>query len=232
MPEQQRFSATFDEAWQRFLGGEPLVAIDAQREGFVRGRAQFITLQVPIGEMPVTTEIAAVQEQLADIEGLSLIPEELLHISVRGVGWQVIAKTREDDVMRQEVGAIGERAAKALSGAKPLEVTIGPVNVFPDALVLEVNPVEPMRELLARLAEISPRDAFPYPAGTYLPHVTIATFLDAGVAADLRKCLPAMRELAPLAATITRIDYARWWFTGHDLTEWPELDTIRTFGLR
>ena len=232
MTDQHAFSATFDEAWQRFLAGEPLVATEEQRDGFLRGRAQFLSLQVPIGEMAVADEIAALMEELSDIDGISLIAQELLHISIRGVGFQVIAKKLEDDVLRQDVGKIGERAAKALRGMKPIDVTIGPVNVFPDALILQVDPIEPMRDLLRVLAEVTPLDAFPYGVERYLPHVTIATFLDASVGGQLRARLLALRDRAPLTARIDRIDYVRWWFTGHDLAAWPELDTIRTYKLR
>lgn len=232
MTDQHTFSATFDEAWQRFLAGEPLVATEEQRDGFLRGRAQFLSLQVPISEMAVADEVATFMEELADIDGISLISQELLHISIRGVGFQVIAKRLNDDVMRQDVGRIGERAAKALRSAKPVDVIIGPVNVFPDALILQVDPIEPMRDLLRALAEVTSRDAFPYGVERYLPHVTIATFLDVSAGEQLRERLPALRDRAPLTARVDRIDYVRWWFTGHDLAAWPELDTIRTYKLR
>ncbi len=224
--------ATFDEAWHWFIEGGNLVAVEEQREGFLRGRAQFLSFQVPIGEMPVAGEIAALQEELADINGLSLIPAEFLHISVRGVGFQVIAHPQQGDVLRQDVGGISERAAKALRGTKPIDVTVGPVNVFPDALILQVQPIEPLRDALRALEVTRHADAFPYQAENYLPHVTIASFLDAKVATMLRERLPALRDKPSLSATISRIDLARWWFTGHDLAAWPELDTVRSYRLK
>jgi|CXWL01.1.fsa_nt_gi 2'-5' RNA ligase len=224
--------STFEEAWARFAAGGTLVPVEEQREGFVRGRAQFLSLQVPIGDMEVVQEIADVQDALADIEGLSLTPPELLHISVRGIGFQVIALSQPGDVLRQDVRNIGQRAAKALKGAKPIAISLGPVNVFPDALILEVRPIEPMRELLRRVNAINEQDAFPYSAESYLPHITIATFLTTDVATALRQRLPLLRERPVLAAEVRRIDYVRWWFTGHDLAAWPELDTVRSFRLR
>lgn len=233
MPGAPLFT-TFDEAWSHFEQGGALVPIEAQREHFLRGRAQFLSLQVPVAGMEVAADIADIQDRLVDIDSMSPIPAELLHISVRGVGFQVIAKSLPNDVLRQEVGSISERAAKAMHGRKPLEVTVGPVNVFPDALILEVNPVEPMREILRRTNQaLEGADAFPYSADNYLPHVTIGTFLDAPAAASaLRDRLPALRHRAPASTTIRGIDFVRWWFTGHDLTAWPELETIRSYRLR
>lgn len=229
--ERPLFSS-FDEARAWFSAGGILVPVEEQRQEFLRGRAQFLSLQVPIGEMEVAQEIAGLQDELSDLEGLSLIPPELLHISIRGVGFQVIALSQPGDVLRQEVGNIGQRAANGLKGAKPIAISIGPVNVFPDALILEVRPVEPMRELLRRVNAINEQDAFPYSAESYLPHVTIATFLATDVAFELRERLRLLRERPPLAAEVRRVDYVRWWFTGHDLAAWPELDTIRSFRLR
>lgn len=223
--------ATFDEAWRWFTGGGDLVAVEEQRGGFLRGRAQFLSFQVPIGEMAVASQIAALQDELADIEGLSLIPGELLHISVRGVGFQVIASPQQGDVLRQDVGGISERAAKALHNMKPIDATIGPVNVFSDALILQVEPIEPLRDVLRALEVTRHPDAFPYQAQNYLPHVTIASFLDTAVANTLRERLPELRSEAPFSATINHIHLARWWFTGHDLAAWPELDTVRSYRL-
>jgi 2'-5' RNA ligase len=234
MADRPPLFTTFDEAWANFDCGGSLVPIELQRQHFVRGRAQFLALHVPVAEMPVADDIVALQDQLAGICSLSLMPPELLHISVRGIGFQVIAKSQPDDILRQEVGAIAERAAKALKNVAAIDVTIGPVNVFPDALILQVQPVEPMRDILRRLDDaLATPDAFPYNADSYLPHVTIATFLDAKAAAEaLREALPPLREAPPAAATIARIDFARWWFTGHDPAAWPELDLIRTYKLK
>ena len=238
MADRPPIFTTFDEAWTHFTSGGArnggLIDIEMQREHFVRGRAQFLALHVPVAGMPVADEIAAFQDQLAGIESLSLMPRDFLHISVRGIGFQVIAKSQPNDVLRQDVGGIAERAAKALKDVPALDVTIGPVNVFPDALILQVQPVEPMRDILRRLnAALEGPDAFPYGADSYLPHVTIATFLDAPAAASaLREALPPLREAPPLPATITRIDFARWWFTGHNPAAWPELDLIRTYRLK
>jgi 2'-5' RNA ligase len=222
---------TFDEAWRWFMDGGELVTIEHQREEFVRGRAQFLAFQVPVGETPIAASIEALQSELADIDGLALMPPELLHISIRGVGFQVITKSRTGDVLRQEVGGIGERARAALRAAPRIDAEVGPINVFPDALILELHPIEPLRAILRALESTGHEDAFPHTVERFLPHVTIATFLDPSAAIELRTRLPGMRERQPLRLAIRRIELARWWFTGHDLAAPPELETVRSYRL-
>ena len=228
-----RFFSTFDEAWQVFLDRPSIVGIEQQREGFLRGRAQFLAVQVTVAEMPIAGDIEEVGDELSDIDGLIMMPPELLHMSIRGVGFQVIAAAQPGDVLRKEVPRIGERVARALRGVKSIPIEVGPVNVFPDALILEVRPVEELRALLRAVHEaIGGEDAFPYGIERYLPHITVATFRDRGVLPALRRRLPALRERPRVADVIRHLDYARWWFTGHDAAAAPELDIVRSYRLK
>ncbi len=223
---------SFDEAWRWFTGGGDLVPIEEQRERFVAGRAQFIAFQVPLTDLHVADEIEALQDVLADVDGLDLMPRDALHISIRGVGFQVIAKTRPDDVTREEVPRAGERAAAPIVATAPIDVTLGPVNVFPDALILEVHDGGRLGELRARLDAIERGDTFALQHTTYLPHVTIGWFRDVACAGELRRRLPAMRERVLAPVQIRRVELARWWFTGDDAGATPDRETLRSYLLR
>jgi hypothetical protein len=142
--------SSFAEAWRWFLDGGELIPLAEQRERFTRGRAQFLSFEAPLAGSPVADEAAALQDELAGIAELAPWPLDLLHISLRGVGWQVIEKSRPDEVLRQEVGSIAERSARSLRGLGPLGIVVGPVNVFPDALILEVHEASGLVEAAAR----------------------------------------------------------------------------------
>lgn len=224
---------SFDDAWRWFLDGGELVPIDAQRERFTAGRAQFLTFEISLAEHPVADDIEDLQSELGDIAEVQPSPPELLHISVRGVGWQVIEKTRPDEVLRQEVGAISERAARILRSHAPFDVVIGPLNVFPDALILEVHEETRLRELRTALEDAAGADAFGLAGDTFLPHVTIGWFRTPASSPAMRQMLTLLREREPLRATIHRIDLARYWFTGLGAEdEEVERDTVRTYRLR
>ena len=223
---------SFDEAWQWFAGGGELVLLEEQRARFTEGRAQFISFQARMTD-PAAVDLARdVQDALESIDGVTPMPEELLHISVLGVGFQVIEARRPNDVLRQDVPSIAERGAKALRGVKPVDVQIGPVNVFPDALILEVNGGGGLKEIRRALEEATRADAFGFEESTFLPHATIATFADASAADALREALAPLRERPPVPVRIARIELVRWWLTGIDLTEPPEADVIRSYALK
>ena len=134
------------------------------RDRLTAGRAQFLSFQVPIGETPIADEVEELQAALADIDGLAMFEREMLHISLRGVGFQVIAKKRPDDVSREDVGRVTKQAAGQIRGSKPFEMRAGPLNVFPDALILEVRDGGELAALRARLAP-TVDDAFRHRGG-------------------------------------------------------------------
>lgn len=222
---------SFDDAWRSFLDGGRLEPLSERRERFTAGRAQFLSFQAPLGETDLADRLLDLQDDVADIEGLDLVPRDLLHISIRGVGFQVIARVRPDDVLREEVPAVAERGAKILRRTPPIDVSAGPINVFPDAVICEIHDAGALAELRARLDVLDRNDALGDEPSEYLPHVTIATFRDAAAAGPLLARLPPLRDKPPFHATIGRVELARWWFTGTD-AEPPERDVVRSYLLR
>jgi 2'-5' RNA ligase len=223
---------SFDDAWRWFTEGGRLVPIEEQRARFAEGRAQFLSFQARVTDAPAVDLALDIQEALEQIDGLEPFPDDLLHISVLGLGFQVIEARRPNDVLRQDVPSIAERAAKALRAAKPVDVMLGPVNVFPDALILEVHDDGGLKEIRRALEAATRPDAFGFEETTFLPHTTIATFTDASAAEAVRDALPPLRDRPAVPMRITRIELTRWWLTGVDLTEPPEADVLRSYALR
>jgi 2'-5' RNA ligase len=232
MPDDRPpFFTTFDEAWRWFTSGGALTSMDAWRERLTAGRAQFLSFQARIDGTPIADEVEELQDELGDIPGMAMFEREMLHISVRGVGFQVIAKKRPDDVTREDVGRATTHASSQLRGAKAIAIEVGPLNVFHDALILEVHDAGELAAIRRSLAEATD-DAFGIADDQFLPHITIAMFEDPAAAAPaLRERLPRLRERPRLVAKLTRIELARWWFTGHD-SAFPERDPVREYRLR
>ncbi len=200
------------------------------RGSFTAGRGQLLSFQVPIADTPIADTIDDLQAELDDIDRLVMFEREMLHISLRGVGFQVIAKKRPDDVSREDVARITKQAAGLLRGGKPFEIAAGPVNVLPGALILEVRDGGQLADLRQRLAA-TVDDAFGISDAQYLPHITLAMFGDPACGASLRDRLPAMRERPATSTTIKRAELARWWFTGAD-ADLAERDPVRSYALR
>jgi len=228
-----RFTS-FEDAWRWFDAGGALVPIADQREHLLGGRAQFLVFHARITEPRVIDAAQDALDALADIPGLVPMDPDHLHVSIRAVGFQVIEKRRDDEVLRQDVGGISERASKIAKRAKPARVEVGPLNVFPDALILEVHDdAGALASLRGELAAAVSVDAFGLEDAQYLPHVTIAWFESGEVGDALRERLPSLRaEFAPVEALVRRFELARWWFTGLDDASEPELDVVREYALR
>jgi len=227
--------ASFEEAWQWFTAGGELVPLAEQRERLTGGRAQYLSFQAPLADDAAASGAAdGLLDALADVPGLIPLQPELRHVSIRSAGFQVIRKTREDEVLREDVPRIAERAARLLKDAAPIAVTVGPPNVFPDALVLEVHDGGALGELRRALAAAAAAEAERIADSRYLPHMTVASFVSAELAGPLRERLPAVREtFAPVETNIRRVELARYWFTGLDVEhEEIDVDVIRSYRLR
>ncbi len=223
---------SFDAAWRWFATGGDLVPVEEQRARLAAGRAQLLAFQAPMTDPAVVTLAADVLDALGGVDGLLPLPDELLHCSLRGAGFQVIAKRRPDDVLRADVPRIAERAGAALRGTAPAEVEVGPVNVFPDALVLEVHHGGALADLRRALAASVAPDPLAADDAHYLAHVSLAFFADASCAEPLRARLPALRSLPRVRTTVARVDFVRWWLTGAEAGDPPERDLIRSYALR
>ena len=228
-----RFTS-FEDAWRWFEAGGALVPVVEQRDAMLAGRAQFLVFHARITDHRIIDAAETALDALADVPGLVPMDPEHLHVSIRAVGFQVIEKRRDDEVLRQDVGAIGQRAEKVARRARPARVEAGPPNVFPEALILEVHDEAGALASLRRdLAAAAGADAFGLDHAQYLPHVTIAWFAAAEAGDALRERLPSLRaEFAPVETLVRRFELARWWFTGLDDASEPELDVVRQYALR
>ena len=227
-----RFTS-FEEAWRWFEDGGALVPVAEQRNRLLQGRAQLLVFHAPVSDRRVLDVAQDALDALADVDGLVPMEMEHLHISIRAAGFQVIEKRHDDEVRREDIGAIAERASRIIARAKPSRATVGPVNVFPDALILEVHDDGALASVRSALAEAVGTDAFGLDDGQYLPHITLAWFEHADPGDALRERLASLRaEMDGIETLVRRIDLARWWFTGIDEAAAPELDVVRSYVMR
>jgi hypothetical protein len=100
-------------------------------------------------------------------------------------------------------------------------------------VVLEVHDDSALAALRSRIGvALQGGDDTPIDDTHYLPHITLAMFGSADLAAVLRERLPALRDASHIAVTLRQIDFARWWFTGFDEREETELEIVRSYALR
>lgn len=223
-------ATSFDGAWASFRRRDTLVLEEATLEGqWAHGRAQYLTFLVRVEDRAAREHLARVVERIADIPGVEPYPADYWHIAVKGAGFQVIKRTRDDEVLRQDVPRIANKARALLAQESAFNVQLGLANGFAQAVFLEIWCGERLVELNRRLTEQAPEiPRFPID-GALLPHVSVARFSSNEGLAQLKKTIAGLRAEAPGPAfPIHRIDFVKVWLTENA----PEFETLATYPLR
>ncbi|MFE7529369.1 2'-5' RNA ligase family protein [Kitasatospora sp. NPDC057542] len=106
---------------------------------------------------------------LAGVPGLDLVPDRWLHLTMQGLG-----STAE--VGEADARAIADASAHHLAKIPAFDLALGRAIVTPEALLLTVDPAEPVRAvrtaIRAAIADVWPE--VPEPADNFRPHVSVA----------------------------------------------------------
>jgi 2'-5' RNA ligase len=126
---------------------------------------------VLLGDDPAVRAAAAdVHHAVHDVAVLHRTPPEWLHMTL-------FLADVTDGVDHARLAEATSDVADGLRGLPPVEASVGRVRCIPEAIMLVVEPVSPLRELRERVRTSSGR-AFPGlrvpPTGTWIPHVTVA----------------------------------------------------------
>jgi len=221
----------FADAWARFQALDALrLAGDTLDWEWTRGRAQYLAFLVRVEDAAAREYLARVVERLASISGVEPYPEWYWHMTVKGAGFQVIKRTHEDDVLRQDVPRIAGKARAVLARESAFEAQLGLANGFAEVAFVEVHDGGRVRELNARLLEAVPELArYPVDGPGFLPHVSVARFRSNEGLAELKAALAELRELGPGPSfAVGRVEFVRAWLS----EEMPELDTLAAYQLR
>ena len=224
------FSTSFEDAWQEFQAlDSPRLAGESMEGDWSHGRAQMLVFLIRIEDPAVQEYAEGVLERLAGIPGIEPYPRESWHITVKGAGFQVIKRTRQDDVLRQDVSRLGREAGALLASHPAYTAQIGPPNGFPDALFLEIHDAGATREMNTTLAE-SLDGVVPYPVDGvhFLPHLSIARFTSNEGLDQLKTTLAELRAEAPGPEfPIRRVEFAKVWLSEQE----PDFETLASFPL-
>ncbi len=223
-------STSFEAAWEQFqaLDASHLVD-DAAKLERRHGRAQLLVFLIRIEDPAVREYAEGVLGRIADIPGVEPYPQEYWHITVKVAGFQVIKRTYDDDVLRQDVGRLGREATAMLRTTPAYAAQIGLPNAFPDALILEVRDEGVTREMNTKLAEglagLAPN---PFDGANFLPHMSIARFTSSEGLDRLKATLAELRAEAPGPEfPIRRVEFVKAWLTEQQ----PDLETLASCSL-
>jgi 2'-5' RNA ligase len=221
--------SAFDEAWARFQRLDSLLLVgDTLEWQWTRGRAQYLAFLVRLEDAAARDYVSRVQGRIAGIPGVELYPDWYWHITVKGAGFQVIKRTHDDDVLRQDVPRIAAQARELLAQQPAFEAQLGLTNGFSEVVFIELHDDGRVRELNTLLTEHLPVPRYPIDGGIFLPHVSIARFTSNEGLAQLKETLAALRLEGPGPAfAVRRVEFVKVWLS----EAMPEFDTLATYPL-
>ena len=227
MPE---FASSFEDAWAQFQRRDTLrLAGDTLEWEWSRGRAQYLTFLVRMDAPPVRDHLAALIERIAGIPGIEPYPEPYWHVTVKEVGFQVIRRTRDDEILRGDVTRLAGKARAILTGQPPYRASLGLANGFAGVVFIEVIDNGDTGRLHSLLRDdLSDLPSAAVVASAFLPHVSIARFTSSEGLGELKSVLASLRQEPPGPSfTISRVELIKAWLS----EEMPEFETLATYTL-
>ena len=167
------------------------------RPGWDVGR-RFYTWHLTFeGQDDVHRLAAEYRAGLASVGGLTLIPDQWLHLTMQGLGFA-------EDVSDKTAYEVGTAAGMRLQGVPAFDLTVGPAVLDPEAILLNVQPDGPVRAVrdAIRSAIGEVLGEVPEKADGFTPHVSVAYSAGDGPAAPIAAALAGL-EVQPATARIT-----------------------------
>ncbi len=223
-------AASFEDAWARFQARDALrLAGDTLEWEWTRGRAQYLTFLVRVEDAGAREHLARLADRLRGIPGVEPYPDWYWHVTVKGAGFQVIKRTQEDDILRQDVPRIAGAARSLLAEAPAYEAQLGLANGFAEVVFVELWDGGRTRELNVRLTEGVPEvPRYPSDGDAFLPHVSIARFTSNDGLDQLKSTLTELRAEGPGPSfLVRRVEFVKVWLS----EQLPEFDALATYAL-
>jgi 2'-5' RNA ligase len=192
--------STYEEAWAYFAAADEMESFSDQ---YAEAEAHLLTWYIPVAAEQVPG-VVALQRELADLPDMVPIPPERLHVSVAP------ATVTEQPEPRLEAELL-HQAEEAWADEAPFDLELRDVNVFPTAIVVEVQGDGPAR-LLDRLLDTGYWRGLPWRPPNrdiFLPHLTVAIATRRRHADDVRKIVEPHRRRQFGALAVDGIDLCR-----------------------
>ncbi|MEX0786541.1 MAG: 2'-5' RNA ligase family protein [Dehalococcoidia bacterium] len=224
-------ASSFEDAWARLRNLDALQLVgDAAEQEFAKGRAQALTFQIRIENPAARDYIKQAIEHLGSIPGVDPLPDWFWHVTIKMAGFQVIKRTNDDDVLREDVPRLAREAREIITTSPAFEARLGLPNAFASVVFVEVLDEGRMAALNRVLLDgVSGIARYPIDGDGYLPHVSIARFRSNEGLDELKSKLAELRAGEGGASfSVARVEFVKAWVSEDP----PEFDVQATYQLK
>ncbi|MDQ3514701.1 MAG: 2'-5' RNA ligase family protein [Chloroflexota bacterium] len=191
--QARRQDEAFRQIWQAFRTNRTVEDGRHDTEDWRTRPGPFASLVVSIPAAPVQPHLDGFRATLSPLPIVRVHPDHFLYLTLQELGFVTDDPRRRDEIHPDRLAEIAQAAA-ALGEEAAFTMTLGGVNSFQDAIFLDVHDGGTCDRLHTRLRELAAIKSSPrYP---FLPHVTIAHYVDSAPIGRLPALLAPWRDRA------------------------------------
>jgi 2'-5' RNA ligase len=224
-------AAEYEAAWRRFHVLTGLIhGFETIDSPWARGRERYGAFLVRVDDTAARGHLRPLAERLSRVPGLAMYPEAYWHITVKTLGFLVSEATAPDEVPDRLLAPIIEAATSVFNAHPTFDVSIGPINAFPDVVIAEIWDGGAVRRLNTALLDGVPAlPGQPFDGPHFLPHISLARYASNEALDELKATLTDLRTMGPGPTLhVSAIDL----ITAHIGHGAPVLETTHTLALR
>jgi RNA 2',3'-cyclic 3'-phosphodiesterase len=176
----------YDRVWERFVGWRRLEFGGYMDPNWQEGHSRSASLIVPAEASRFHERLAPLREALRPFPFVSLHPDYFMHVTLVLLGFLVDEPSEEDEISRERLKEIEDRARIALSDVPAFTVRFANLNAFPGAAFIEAHDggaLDSLRDALCASCGLKKPPGPPHltiayfqaPDGTYAPEELIST---------------------------------------------------------
>lgn len=178
---------------------------------------------------PLRAAAHAAAAHLAEVPWLDVVPPRWRHLTICDVGFaDELTPHQVDEVSREVAARTADGRCWGHASGEPRVIDLGPVEAVATAIVLQAEPVEPLRVLHATVRDVTQRVLGPgHPlvhTRVLQPHVTLA-YVNRDAARQVVDDVLASVPLVSTTVPVERLTLARVTRRDHHY-QWVELEHV------
>jgi 2'-5' RNA ligase len=190
----------YAEIWERFKRERRLEFGGHTDPEWQEGHAVSASFVAPIEAPHLREGLRPLRDTLRSFPFVSLHPDHFMHLTLLPLGFLVPKPEDENELSRERLEELGERAREALVGFPAFELDLANLNVFPGAAFVEARDggmLEKLRDVVCRQCGLEKPTGALHLTLAYLQEADGALAPDEFVAAIERYCSPWVPPRTP-----------------------------------